>query len=122
MPKVLVVDDDENLRSLYKKNLEARNYTVETAVNGEDALAKVQQFNPNIIILDVMMPKMSGIEVLKSLKNDENLKNIPVVMLTGVSEVSQIKEFLELGAKGYIQKGSSIEEIDRRLRLFVSTS
>lgn len=119
MPKVIVVDDDKHLREIYKKNLETRGYKAETAVDGLDALEKIGDFNPDIIILDIMMPKMDGIEVLKSLKNNPKFKSKPVLMLTGVSDVDRMKLCLDLGAMGYILKGTSIEEIDKRLKMLV---
>ena len=117
MPSVLVVDDDENLRFIYKKNLENRGYEVETAVNGADALEIIEGWKPDIIILDIMMPELDGVKVLENLKRDSVLDELSVIMLTGVSEINLMKKCLDLGAKGYILKGASMEEIDKRLKM-----
>ena len=117
MPTVLVVDDDENLRIIYKKNLEKRGYEVETAINGADALEIIEGWKPDIIILDIMMPELDGVKVLENLKRDSVLDEVSVIMLTGVSEINLMKKCLDLGAKGYILKGASMEEIDKRLKM-----
>ena len=117
MPSVLVVDDDENLRIIYKKNLKNRGYEVETASNGVDALNKLKEWKPDIIILDIMMPELDGVKVLENLKKISILDELSVIMLTGVSEINLMKKCLDLGAKGYILKGASMEEIDKRLKM-----
>ena len=120
MAKILIVDDDENLRVAYKQNLERRGYVVETAVDGIDALDQLQQWQPDIIILDIMMPELDGVKVLEKLRESKTLSDISVIMLTGVSEINLMKKCLELGAKGYILKGASMEEIDRRLKMLAT--
>lgn len=120
MAKILVVDDDENLRIVYKKNLENRDYRVETAIDGNDALIKVAEWKPDIVILDIMMPELDGVRVLEKLKESSALDNLSVIMLTGVSEINLMKKCLDLGAKGYILKGASMEEIDRRLKMLAT--
>ena len=117
MPKILVVDDDENFRSVYKLNLEKRGYEVDLAIDGEDALAKIPQVNPDIVLLDILMPGLDGVKVLEKLGEKAMLKELTVVMLTGVSEINLMKKCLEIGAKGYILKGESMEEIDRQLKM-----
>ncbi|MGI9534327.1 MAG: response regulator transcription factor [Thermodesulfobacteriota bacterium] len=117
MPSVLVVDDDENLRTIYKKNLEYRGYKVETAIHGADALDKISEQKPDIVILDIMMPELDGVKVLENLKEKSILDTVSVIMLTGVSEINLMKKCLDLGAKGYILKGASMEEIDKRLKM-----
>lgn len=116
MLKVLLVEDEDNVRELYYKYLRLKNYNVETAIDGADALAKVVFFKPDVIVLDIIMPKLNGIELLKILKKDKELNNIPVLMLSGVSEINRIKECLELGALGYVIKGSSPEEMVTKIK------
>ena len=120
MANILIVDDDENLRVVYKKNLERRGYVVETAINGLDALDKLQDWQPDIMILDIMMPELDGVKVLEKLSESHIFKDISVIMLTGVSEINLMKKCLDLGAKGYILKGASMEEIDRRLKMLAT--
>ena len=119
MAKILVVDDEEHLRNIYRKNLESRSYEVETAINGEDALEMLGNFSPDVIILDIHMPKKNGVETLQEIKQNELLNQIPVIMLTGVADVNQITKCLDLGAKGYILKGSSIDQIETKLKMLI---
>jgi DNA-binding response OmpR family regulator len=121
MPKVLLIEDEESLRKLYTKILNAKNYTVEAAADGEDALSVLKTFRPDVIVLDIVMPHYSGVEFLKILKNDSELKGIPVVMLTALSEMRKITECLDMGAVGYITKDSTVEEIVQRLNFLIES-
>ncbi|MGH7851672.1 MAG: response regulator [Thermodesulfobacteriota bacterium] len=121
MPKVLLIEDEESLRKLYTKILSAKNYTVEAAADGEDALSVLKTFRPDIIVLDIVMPHYSGVEFLKILKNDSEFKSIPVVMLTALSEMRKITECLDMGAVGYITKDSTVEEIVQRLNFLIES-
>ena len=121
MAKVLLVEDDESLRLLYSKNLKAKNFEVETAVDGKDAFSKLKLFKPDLIILDIILPGINGIEILQILKGDAEFEKIPVIMLTSISEVNRIKECLDSGAKGYIMKDKrvSAEEIAEKVNLLL---
>jgi DNA-binding response OmpR family regulator len=121
MPKVLLIEDEESLRNLYTQILSSRNYTVENAADGVEALSILETFTPNVIVLDIVMPNYSGMEILKILKNDNDYKDIPVVMLTALSEMRKITECLEMGAVGYITKDSTVEEIIHRLNFLLDT-
>ncbi len=121
MPKVLLIEDEESLRKLYTKILNAKNYTVEAAADGEDALSVLKTFRPDVIVLDIVMPHYNGVEFLKILKNDSELKGIPVVMLTALSEMRKITECLDMGAVGYITKDSTVEEIVQRLNFLIES-
>ena len=124
MAKVLIVEDDESLRLLYSKNLKAKNFEVETAVDGKDAFSKLKLFKPDLIILDIILPGINGIEILQILKGDPEFERIPVIMLTSISEVNRIKECLDSGAKGYIMKDKrvSAEEIAEKVNLLLGLS
>ncbi|MGH7806960.1 MAG: response regulator [Thermodesulfobacteriota bacterium] len=124
MAKVLLVEDDESLRLLYSKNLKAKNFEVETAVDGKDAFSKLKLFKPDLIILDIILPGINGIEILQILKGDAEFEKIPVIMLTSISEVNRIKECLDSGAKGYIMKDKrvSAEEIAEKVNLLLGLS
>jgi CheY-like chemotaxis protein len=85
MSKVLIVEDDPLISRMYQKIFTFEKFDVEVAANGEEALAKVVDFNPALILLDVMMPKMNGLLVLAKLKENAQTKKIPVVMLTNLA-------------------------------------
>jgi two-component system OmpR family response regulator len=121
MPKVLLIEDEESLRKLYTKILNGKNYTVEAAADGEDALSVLKIFRPDVIVLDIVMPNYNGVEFLKILKNDVEFKSIPVVMLTALSEMRKITECLDMGAVGYITKDSTVEEIVQRLNFLIES-
>ena len=93
MPKrVLVVDDDENTRRFLSVALKANGYEAVTAEDGDDGYTKVQESKPDLILLDVMMPKKTGFVLFKQLRRKEEFKDIPVIMLTAVAEVLEEDE------------------------------
>ena len=104
MYEILIADDDEDIRELLKYNLEKEGYSVQLAVDGHDCLKKINAQKPDLILLDVMMPGMDGIEVCEILKSDETLKDILICFLTARSEdYSQIAG-LEAGGDDYVTK------------------
>ncbi|NIP31745.1 MAG: response regulator [Candidatus Dadabacteria bacterium] len=121
MAKILVVEDDENLRFIYSKNLIKKNYIVESVDNGMDALEKVGEFGPDIILLDIMLPDLNGLELLQLLKDQPKYRNIPVLMITGISDPNEIKKCLDIGAMGFILKGSSSEEMEDKIEIILRT-
>lgn len=104
--KVLVVDDEDSVREIYRHEFLNNGYTVVVAADGEEGLLKAGEEQPDIILLDIMLPKMSGIEVLRALKENELTKKTPVLLLTNLGEETIIKEGFELGADGYLLKVS----------------
>lgn len=105
MAKILLVDDDPLLVRMYQKKLENDGYTVATASDGEEGLVKVSEFLPDLILLDVMMPKLNGFLVLTKLKENPETAKIPVIMLTNVgSSDEDAEQGLELGAVAYLVK------------------
>lgn len=108
MAKILLVDDDPLLVRMYQKKFENDGYIVATSDNGIDSLQKVTEFLPDLILLDIMMPKMNGLEVLQKLKENDQTKSIPVVLLTNVgSSQEDTDRGLELGASAYIVKANN---------------
>ena len=102
--KVLVVDDEPDVLLLCRVNLEFEGYEVIEATDGEQAMERVREETPDVVLLDVMMPKMDGWQVLSAIKADEELKDIPVVMLTAkVQDQDQIRGWSQ-GAADYITK------------------
>lgn len=118
MPRenILVVDDEEDVLELVRYNLDKNGYRVETATTGEDALAKARAKLPDLIILDLMLPGIDGLEVCKKLKRDTKTENIPVIMLTAKGEETDIVTGLELGADDYITKPFSPKILIARVR------
>ena len=102
--KILVVDDNPNLVKLLEYRLKANEYEVITANDGEEALDKVRQVKPDLMILDVVLPKIDGYKVLSILRADEKYKYIPVVMLTALGQTKDIDKGMELGATSYLTK------------------
>lgn len=107
MAKILLVEDEELLCKMYRRKLELGNLEVEIAADGEEGLAKAREFKPDLILLDIVMPKLNGIQVLKKIKADPVINWIPVVMLTNLATGAAIQECLEAGSQGYIIKSDS---------------
>lgn len=104
--KILVVEDEEILLTALKEELQTGGYEVEGASDGVEGLSKVKIFKPELILLDLLMPKMDGMEVLQKLKADSETRDIPVVILTNLSDYEKISEALSLGAMDYLVKAN----------------
>ena len=104
MAKVLIIEDDPLMSRMYQRIFIFQKYDVEVAGDGEEGLAKVASTNPTIILLDVMMPKMNGLQVLEKLKSDPATKSIPVIMLTNLAGQQDAETALMKGAVKYIVK------------------
>lgn len=106
--KVLLVEDDDSLASVYLTRFEAEGFTVKRVPNGEEALAATIEFHPDIILLDVMMPKVSGFDVLDILRNTPETANVHIVMLTALSQESDKQRAQELGVDDYLVKSQVV--------------
>ena len=104
MKKIVLVEDDEMVARMYQKVFSLGGFAVVVASDGEEGLGKIRQILPDLVILDVMMPKMNGLEVLDKLKHDQATKDIPVIMLTNLSLSEEVKLALENGAARYLIK------------------
>jgi DNA-binding response OmpR family regulator len=104
VPRVLIVDDDKVIQQLLEVNLELEGYEVAKASNGEEALAMVHDFAPDLVLLDVMMPKLDGREVCRRIKSDPATGGIPVIFLSARAQDMDVTSGLELGASAYITK------------------
>lgn len=113
---VLIVDDEEDVLELVRYNLDKNGYRVETATTGEDALIKVRGKLPDLLILDLMLPGIDGLEVCKKLKSDTKTEHIPIIMLTAKGEEVDIVTGLELGADDYVTKPFSPKVLVARVR------
>lgn len=101
---ILLVEDDSFLAGMYVAKLNLEDFNVHLASDGEKGLKIAKEENPDIILLDIILPKMSGFDVLKSLKEDEKTKDIPVVLLTNLGQRDDVKKGLDLGATDYLIK------------------
>ena len=114
--KVLIVDDEENIVELLKFNMELKGYEVEYAYDGEEALKKAKDIKPALILLDLMLPIMDGTKVCSKIREDEELKDTPIIMLTAKNMEKDKIYGLELGADDYITKPFSIKELMARVK------
>ena len=115
-PKILIVEDEPNQVELIEFNLNSEGYEVVVARDGEEALNLAEEENPDLILLDWMLPKVSGIEVCRQLRRSKMTREIPIVMLTARSEESDKIRGLDIGADDYITKPYSIKELLARVR------
>lgn len=116
MPKILVVDDEPDAVELIRFNLKSAGYEVLTAADGQEALTKAKQYLPDLILLDVMLPEVDGLEVCKILRRDAATVGIPILMVTAkAAEIDRVLG-LELGANDYVTKPFSPRELMLRIR------
>jgi len=113
--RILIVDDDPNSRDIVQTFLQARGYHVETAEDGQAALARLEELKPGLVLLDVMMPGMDGWEVARVIKNHPDFGRTRVVMLTARSDYMDKTEGLRAGADDYIVKPIRLEELAERI-------
>jgi two-component system phosphate regulon response regulator PhoB len=115
-PHILVVEDEDSLATLLQYNLEKEGYTVGVAADGEEALLLVDERLPDLIVLDWMLPKVSGIEVCRRLRQRPETKNAPIIMLTARGEETDRIRGLDTGADDYVVKPFSMTELAARIR------
>ncbi|MBU2265103.1 response regulator [Patescibacteria group bacterium] len=102
--KVLLVEDDRFLSEMYATKLADSGFEVETAFDGEEGLIKIKEFQPKLVLLDIVLPKKDGFEVLKTLKDGELLNGIKVIALTNLGQKEEVEKGMSLGASDYIIK------------------
>jgi len=115
-PVILTADDDPDIRELLAFRLERSGYTVLQAVDGEEALALALEHTPDLAVLDVMMPKMDGFEVVRRMRAEETTKGIPIIMLTARAQDSDVEEGFDAGADDYLRKPFSPQELRARVQ------
>jgi two-component system phosphate regulon response regulator PhoB len=118
--KVLVVDDEPDMVDILKQKLSVHNYMVSTASDGKEALKKAVEDKPDLILLDIMMPEMNGIESLVKLKANPATRGIPVVMVTARAEIGMVFRSKELGSTDYIMKPVKLEELMGFVRKYIN--
>lgn len=106
----MLVEDDVALVKMYSSKLKKDGYTVLTAFTGDEALNLIQKDKPDIILLDIMLPDIPGLQVLEKVKRTNKLKDIPVLILTVLPEIIALKKAIKLGAEGYLIKSENTPE------------
>ena len=101
---VLIVDDSVTVRKVTSRLMERQGFEVETAKDGVDALEKLQELRPDVVLLDIEMPRMDGFEVLRSVRRDEALKDLPIIMITSRTGEKHKQQAMELGVNEYLGK------------------
>ncbi len=114
--KVLIVDDDRTNLKILTKIVQSQGYETETASGGNEALSILESLTPDLILLDIMMPDVNGIEVCKQLQQDDRLSEIPVIMVTGDTDVETLKKSFEAGATDFVSKYVNRVEFAARIR------
>lgn len=117
MKTILFIEDESALQKTFGEILKQEGYETISALDGETGLRLVKSQKPDLILLDLILPKMHGFEVLKKLKEDEETKDIPVIVLTNLEKIEDVDKALELGATTYLVKAKySLEEIVEKIK------
>ena len=115
--KILLVEDDKFLGKMLAKMLESHNYEVVLAGNGREGLLKASNSNPNLILLDIMLPDIDGFDVLETIRQDEKIKKIPVIIISNLGQPEDMQQGKSLGAKDYLVKSDmSLDEVVAKVR------
>ena len=118
--KVLLVEDDPPMVKMYSTKLKMEGFEVEIAYDGEEGLKKVEEWKPDLVVLDLMIPKMGGMDVLREIRNDPKIKKVPVLILSNLSQEQDIQLAKQLGVKEFLIKanftpGQVVEKIKQSL-------
>ncbi len=114
--KILVVDDEESIRLLYQEEFEDEGYTIKTAANAEEALKLLPDFHPDLVIMDIKMPGMSGVEALIKIKEMD--RNIPVILCSAYGEYKQ--DFSTWASDAYVVKSANLNELKKHIRTILA--
>jgi DNA-binding response OmpR family regulator len=122
MPKkILIIEDEQILGEILQSKLTEEGYTVFWELNGEDGLRKIREIKPDMVLLDIVMPKMDGYEVLEEVHKDKTLKNIPIIIISNSGQPVEITRVLKLGAKDYIIKAQfGPDEVLEKMRKYLN--
>lgn len=117
MKRILFIEDEAALQKTFGDILKSEGFEVISALDGETGLNLVKKENPDLVLLDLILPKIHGLDVLKEMKQNENTKNIPVIVLTNVESIEEIDKALELGATTYLVKSNySLEDVIAKIK------
>ena len=114
--KIFIIEDEASIIQLIQHNLEKEGFIVSSSVNGNDGLKELKKFQPNLLLLDWMLPDFSGIEVCKNIRKDISLKNLPIIMLTAKGEEEDKIKGLDSGVDDYLTKPFSFNELLARIK------
>lgn len=120
MAKILIAEDERDIRDLVAFTLRFAGYEVFAASNGEEAVELAPKVNPDLILMDVRMPRMTGYEACKILKGDPNLKDIPVVFLSAKGQENEIQQGLASGAEDYLLKPFAPDQLTSRVKAILA--
>ena len=120
--KIFIIEDETSIIQLVQHNLEKEGFVVSSSTNGNDGLKELKKFEPNLLLLDWMLPDLSGIDVCKSLRRDKNYKNLPIIMLTAKGEEEDKVKGLESGVDDYITKPFGFNELMARIKALLRRS
>ncbi len=117
MTNILLIEDDPNLAELYQETLTDERFGVRAVADGALALATARDYQPDLILLDLLLPGIDGSTLLRMFKEDDKLRSVPVIILTNISSADKIKELMTIGASDYILKVDvTPDEVVRRIR------
>ena len=115
--KILIIEDDQRINKVYRAKLMVEGIDVAVALDGEEGLRKVYSEKPDLILLDLMLPKISGFDILKKIKSDPRVKDIPVLVLSNLAQEKEIEKGKALGAEDYLVKTNfSIQEVMDKIK------
>ena len=120
--KIFIIEDETSIIQLVQHNLEKDGFIVSSAINGNEGLKDLKKFEPNLLLLDWMLPDLSGIEICKSIRKDTSYKNLPVIMLTAKGEEEDKIKGLDSGADDYLTKPFSYNELLARIKAILRRS
>ena len=117
--RVLIIEDDHDIVEVVKTTLETEGYDVAAEHNGHDGLENIRDHRPDLLLLDLTLPKQSGLEICKQIRRDERLNHLPIIMLTARAEVSDLVLGLEVGADDYVTKPFDNKELLARIKALI---
>lgn len=118
--KILIIEDDKNLIKLLKESMPAKKYKIILALEGQEGIAKTKEELPDLVLLDILLPGISGFDYLKKIKGDETTKKIPVIILSNLGQDQEIQIGLKLGAVDYLVKSDiTIDQVVAKVNKFI---
>jgi len=114
---ILICEDEKTLAKVLQEKFEKEKYTVNVASSGDDVLPLIKKTNPDLILLDIILPKINGLDILKLIKKEDEMKDIPVIMLSNLDDDEKLKQAILLGAVDYIVKSQHpIKEVIEKVK------